>query len=48
MQSIILRDGNCLHYKDLIIGPDEDMVDGALHIRQHPFAPVMSFLLEIY
>ena len=26
----------------------EDMVDGALHLRQHLFAPVMSFMLKIW
>ena len=40
-----LRVGKCLHCEDLLLGPDEDIVYGALHLRQHPFAPVISFLL---
>ena len=46
IQSIIQRFGNSLHCEDLPVELDEDMVDGALHLRRHLFAPVMSFLIE--
>ena len=35
----------CLSFEDFLIRPDEDMFDVALHLRQHSFARVVSFLL---
>ena len=45
-QSIILRVGNCLHCEVLLIGPDEDKLDGALYPGKHPFPPAIRFCFE--
>ena len=41
---IILRVGNCLYCADLLVGPDEDVVDCTAS-PPASFAHVMSFLL---